>query len=402
MPESFVAPSSAVWLVDPHRDGKRLLPTVSAGPEQEEVLGCQAEIANDNQPLYPSDFSDDSIDIFTNFLCYGAGNEEHACLTTYCFLTTAQLHSRNMMNLDSIDQILGWTKSGPNSVGKAICTVSLLGGEFALHPDAKEIIKRIWIAGFNFRIVTNGSSQFRELLNDDDVVTMLRDESRNNLVAVSLDSITEEENDRNRGIGATKMALATIDTLNRSGREIPFRINATPLLNCVDGLPKLFRRAEELQAKAVIVHYPDSVGRGRSLVPGPQSRKITQQPRQRDWEKVLKDVFAFNQQIRLHSDFSVRCEPGFAAVDHCHMIERSSSLHFAPQISDDRGTFIPVAGCAFSMESIDSDSAYIMRDGMLSERRGSGQLETAKRRLGKTAFCPLYDGRACIYERGIY
>ena len=379
----------AAWLENPRQQiGARLLPLAV---ERQRQSAERAEVCG--EPLWPSDFSDDSMDIFTNFLCYGSGSEGHVCLTTYCFLDTKQLKNKNMMSLESLSQILGWALSEPGHIK----TVSLLGGEFALHPDAKEIIRRVWTAGFNIRIVTNGSEQFQALLDDDDIVGMLRDETRDNLVAVSLDSITEADNDKNRGPGATKLALATVAKLNRPEQEIPFRINATPLLNCVDGLPALYKCAEKLRARRVVVHYPDAVGRGRSLVPGPQSHKAPRQPDPDTWVKVRAAADTFNRSHPSRKGF-VRCERGFAEVLHCHMSERRSSLHFAPQVSDEQGLFVPVGGCAFSMESIDTDSAYTLRGGELNERKGPSQLNTVRQLLGKTASCPLYPGRGCIYE----
>jgi MoaA/NifB/PqqE/SkfB family radical SAM enzyme len=401
MTEVLAEQPSGAWLTDQERVGKYLLPLVAT----EETWGVgTAEDGEEGygESLVPSDFSDDSIDIFTNFLCYGAGSEDRPCLTTYCFLNAAQLKSKNMMSLEWLDRITGWAKS--DRVGTepgTFRTVSLLGGEFALHPHAKEIIGHLWAAGFNIRIVTNGSKQFQTLLEDDDVVDILRDETRDNLVAVSLDSVVEEDNDKNRGPGATRMALNTVEKLNRPGREIPFRINATPLLNCVNGLPALYRRAEELNARRLIVHYPDAVGRGRSLIPGPQSNKLSQQPDPVVWRKVRADAALYNQNCtERQSSFRVRCERGFGEVPYCHMVERRSSLHFAPQISDGRGSYITPAGaCAFSMEHIDTESAYILtEEGKLYARKGSSQLTTARQVLAKTACCPLFPGRACIYD----
>src|SRR5258707_1293467 len=102
-----------------------------------------------------------NIDLYTNFGC------NRRCIM--CFLTDKQLASRCRMSLQLIRSILRWAKA----MGSRIEEVTLLGGEFSLHPHAAQIIVEV---GYHLRVrvVTNGCRQFRKLLGKRKVVEILR------------------------------------------------------------------------------------------------------------------------------------------------------------------------------------------------------------------------------------
>lgn len=392
---------------DEMRLGRRLLnllPKVDSS-KRAEVMG---------DPLPASAFNNDSIDIYTNTLCHGSGTEKHPKLCTYCFLSTAQLKDKTMMSLDSVGKILTWAK------GKD--TVSLLGGEFSLHPDAKKIMELVYSAGFNMHIVTSGSPEFRELLQDNEVVAMLRDKTRDNLVAVSLDSVNEPVNDRNRGEGATQNALATIDALTQPGREISFRINSTPTRTVINdgvlrfggfgGLEGLYDFARERGAREVLVHFPSPVGRGEFMLnqrlrddkPG---RAGFERPVQSptgdtpgDWDEVMEYARDYNNQYG-DADFRVEVENGYGLAMNCPLIEQNTSLQFAPPINPSNPD-LPVVACGLNMSRAKDFSAFIFREGSLYRRAGQSELSEAVLARNKDGLkCPFQQDRdmQCIYDR---
>jgi hypothetical protein len=394
-------------MMDRETAARRLLPLVELTSSATGV-----EVAGD--PLIPSDLKTDSIDIYTNTLCHGAGSEGDDKLCDYCFLSSSQLKSRNMMSLESFDMILDWS----TTEGSPITTVSLLGGEFALHPEAKKMIKRVYGAGLDLHIVTSGSDEFRELLEDDEIVRILRDESRHNLVAVSLDSLSEKVNDKHRGQDAAQKALATIKALNRTGGEIPFRINATVTRSAINGLYELYDFAQNSSAQAVLVHFPSTVGRGSRWQQGqgPLAQYLSKSEVPRDdipyafdqtdgwgeWSDAVQwaaDVY--NKRKITRPGFRVECEDGYGSVRKCYMLERSTSLQFLPQISSSN-LDMPVVACGLNMATANTESAYILRNGGLYQRGGSSELTRARDGMAENrGECPLQidTRKACIYDR---
>ncbi len=387
----------------------RLLPLfVSRTPEltSTETIGT---------PLSPSRFTskegDMSIDIYTNTLCHGSGSKgrDHHC--TYCFLSKKQLTDVTMMGLHSFNQILQWfTSDGIRSddKGKPRKTVSLLGGEFALHPDAKEMIKRVHAAGLNVHIVTSGSDEFRELLKDEDIVTILNDQNRDNLVAVSMDSIDENINDKWRGPSATRKAKTTIAKLQELA--IPFRINATVTTDAIDGLPDLYDFAQEVGAQKVLVHFPSPVGMGEKFDPTPD---LQQSPRRTlipvdnpkrhkgEWyDPVMESAYFYNRFERSSANFEVECQVGHDAAVNCAMLEDTSSLQFTPPISE-QNPDNPVVACGINMAEAKTMCAYLFHNGDLYERAGRTEKTIAAEKRSRNSLeCPFSQGtgRACIYE----
>lgn len=358
-------------------------------------------------PLHPHDFNMDGIDIYTNTLCYGPGGRHDLC--SYCFLSTSQLKSRNMMSLEDVDDILGWATREDSP----ITTVSLLGGEFALHPKSRDIAAKVYDAGLNTHIVTNGSPAFWYMMDDFGMISRLRDRERDNLVAVSLDSLTPEVNDKYRGRRAHNNAMLTIDMLRR--QNIRFRVNATVMQGAVEGLEDLFDFAQEKGAEEVLVHFPSSAGRGRRFPVGTEGndelyrRRIARNEtflNAEDWQFYVSHTASlYNKDNITRQGFRVKCEQGFDLTFTCHLQERSSSLQFLPPSNAANGA-MPVVSCGLNMDRADTTSAYLFRDGELYTRPGVSELSVARvagHGGGKRGFyeCPLMQGtgRACIYER---
>jgi MoaA/NifB/PqqE/SkfB family radical SAM enzyme len=356
------------------------------------------------KPLAASDFASDSVDIYTNTLCYGAGDAADPRLCNYCFLTTGQLKDPTMMGPETYEEILTWITQ-PNS---NIHTISLLGGEFALNPNADTMIYRAYREGLNIHIVTNGSKEFRELLDNKDIVEMLRDPEYNNLVAVSLDAVTPSINDAQRGIGASKNAQTTIEELRSPGKDsflkggIPFRINATLTRPAMDGLKDLCGFAKMTGAESVLIHFPSDAGRGRSLSKQRNSLDYTKEISRdyAEWSRVLRWVQAYRQRTGLQ----VECEMAYLALGgehNCAMAQRTSSLQFAPRTSATNPD-IPVVACGLNMDKANTESAYLLRNGTLYERANPNS-ELHRASPSEKEGCPLRSSQAetlgCIYTR---
>ncbi|HEV2403180.1 MAG TPA: hypothetical protein VGS08_03185 [Candidatus Saccharimonadales bacterium] len=238
---------------------------------------------------------------------------------------------------------------------------------------------------------------------------------RANLIAVSLDSIDSDVNERHRGERATEKAVATIAALRRPGREIPFRINATITRSAIGGLYELCDFAQDQGAQTVLVHFPSTVGRGQRWEFSP-----TLSPRGRldrvekseipnnygEWSKVLTIVDSYNRRYTTRHGFRVECEYGYdyLAAAQCYMLERSTSLQFAPQLGLTNPD-IPVVACGLNMDTAATESAYILRCGELHQRAGISELQKAQRGIAELALterrCPLRNGKqpGCIYDR---
>lgn len=382
---------------------RRLLP-ISAAIPRAEVLEA---------PILQSELTSDTADIYALTLCGGAGSVEDPRLCDYCFLSSQQLKSRNMMDMGTFEEIVDWLDDG-----SPVTTLSLLGGEFPYNPNAKAMVMQGHERGYNLHIVTNGSPEFRDLISDRDVLKVMRDPERDNLVAVSMDSLSSSVNDQYRGRGATARALETIDMLSSGrGLDIPFRINATVMRPAMEGLPQLYRYAEDIGALAVLVHFPSNVGRGKGqfkLRLEPQYtddfKRYNEIPGLAEWANiVVRGVAEYVREHRRRPDFTVSCERGYmflgtslAEMTRCDLADKSASLQFAPRISTENRD-IPVVSCGLNMAQANTYSAYILRDGIMYARAGKSELRDA--RWGNSAKCPMTLGQvhdrytSCIYSR---
>jgi MoaA/NifB/PqqE/SkfB family radical SAM enzyme len=319
-----------------------------------------------------------------------------------------------MMDMETFDEILDWLDDESSPVN----TLSLLGGEFPYNPNAKDMVLRGHERGFNLHIVTNGSPEFRELIQDPEVLEIMKDSEQDNLVAVSMDSLSPLVNDEYRGRGAAANARQAVRLLSpEGGLGVPFRINATVMRSAMEGLPVLYRYAENAGALAVLVHFPSSVGRGkgqfkRRLEPQhtEDGRRYNEIPSLAEWANVVVGgVAQYLRDYRQRPDFTVSCERGYmflgtsvAEMTRCDLADKSASLQFAPRISAENRD-IPVVSCGLNMAQASTYSAYILRDGTMYVRAGKSELRDA--RWGNSGRCPMTLGQvhdrhtSCIYSR---
>jgi len=332
----------------------------------------------EQEPLAARDFSIDSIDIYTNTGCNRRCN--------HCFLSNEQLQDSNFMTLESIDEIVAWAKDE----GSSIEEITLLGGEFALHPQAREIIQRIDANNLLIRIVTNGSKPFRELLEDRDVVFALQ----KNRVAVSLESPDSTVNDSIRGRGAFQDAFVAIDQLRQ--KDIPFDINCTVVRSNQGQVPELLEFAESAGANRVNLHWFSRVGRAASS----RSDAILGEPLDKEeWLNTLNVAESWGN-ARSGSAMTVDCELGFQYglpgenLAMCAVRDKTN-LQFAPD-----GT---VTACGLLMDS-PLRAGYIFRDGQLFERSDNDNELTQANTTEVCKGCPirptvLGNAALCIYNR---
>jgi MoaA/NifB/PqqE/SkfB family radical SAM enzyme len=92
--------------------------------------------------------------------------------------------------------------------------VALTGGEAQLHPQFDKIVQSVVEAGFTWSVVTNGSHPQKYFTSIRDYGEKLK------LIAVSLDGITSETNDKRRISGSYDRAIAAIDYFKNLGRYV--------------------------------------------------------------------------------------------------------------------------------------------------------------------------------------
>src|SRR4029078_13513969 len=77
----------------------------------------------------PADsFNLEGIDIYTNTDC--------PFMCEHCFLTTQELHTKDRIGLEMVEKITQWAAQPGSKIGE----ITLLGGEFSMHPQAADII----------------------------------------------------------------------------------------------------------------------------------------------------------------------------------------------------------------------------------------------------------------------
>jgi MoaA/NifB/PqqE/SkfB family radical SAM enzyme len=268
--------------------------------------------------------------------------------------------------------------------------VTLLGGEPSLHPEVAVIADVAKNAGFAVRLVTNGSSPFRRLLDDMDFVANL------DSVAISLDHVIESEVEALRGRLAFSDAVQSIEILQ--DLNVPFAINCCVSASLLEYIEEMIQFAERRGAFRLNLHWLSSVGRARS--------RLDLRPDPDQWSYVLKTVREYRAP---RSDFVVDCELGWLAWETGEFDARRDCAAYA-------GTnlqFLPdgrVFSCGLIVES--DLHGYVWRDGSLWRRLDprTELLITASGvdchgcpiRLGETAYSHPADtaiAPACIYQR---
>jgi putative hydrolase of the HAD superfamily len=258
--------------------------------------------------------------------------------------------------------------------------ITLLGGEPSLHTFFVDMVNLTSTRGLGVRVVTNGAGRFRRLLSDGMV-------GSHNLsrVAVSLDTMDEAVQDRFRGPGAWRDAMATIGMLRQHG--VPFDINVTAVRAVLDDVDELIDFAERGGCRRVNIHWPSSMGIGSGLAP-------EQIPLEAEWKALVRWV-ASREEGR--PGFFVEVERGFLsegeALTGCALAD-FSNLQVLPDGRAYR--------CGLLVDQPD----------MASLSMADGQLRLIRPRYGEELLrssmppscngCPvmLMDGRrACIYDK---
>lgn len=299
------------------------------------------------------------IDVYTNtdcpFMCH------------HCFLTTEELHTQDRMDLETIGQITQWAAEA----GSKIEEITLLGGEFSMHPQAADIIRLVGStqrADGTFlrpRVVTNGGKPFQRLLADEKVVQLLQ-KSR---VAVSIEASDPELNDRFRGRGAASNAWRTVDLL--TSQDIPVDINCTVMRSTARDAMRLADRAYKRGARRINFHSFSPIGRGHNL----QDEVMTPQ----EWGRFCNLMVGYKQALWDDygiGDFIVDVEftydygvPTVEAKNACAIAD-GSNLQFRPPLQGSKDCV--VLACGLTMPD-PNKSAYVFRNGNLYQRRGDSE-----------------------------
>jgi MoaA/NifB/PqqE/SkfB family radical SAM enzyme len=278
------------------------------------------------------------------------------------------------MGLEEFAGVVNWCRQ--QGVGE----ITLLGGEPSLHRDFPEMVKRAYHQGLHVRVVTNGHQRFRRLLADEWI-----DPRHLSRVAVSLDSLDPGVQDKFRGPGAWQDATETIDLLRN--KEVLFDINVTAVRSVLDGLPALIDSARQAGCRRVNVHWPSSMGIGRSLDADQIPDRVT-------WEALTRRI---SQRVDCSPDFFVEVERGFLEPDqpltNCALVGFSNL-----QIMPDGRAF----RCGLLADRAELAS-LVMAQGELRRTQPDPGEEELLMKAAKTQLCdgcPVTQGhRACIYDK---
>jgi MoaA/NifB/PqqE/SkfB family radical SAM enzyme len=275
------------------------------------------------------------------------------------------------MGLEQFSGIVNWCRA------QGVAEITLLGGEPSLHTAFPAMVDLAHIRGLRVRVVTNGHKRFRRLLEDGTV-----DPGHLSRVAVSLDSLDAATQDRFRGPGAWQDATATIDLLSKLG--VLFDINVTAVRSVLDGLPALIDYAEKAGCRRVNIHWPSSMGIGRTL----DTEEI---PDQDTWEALTRRI---SQRVDRGPDFFVEIERGFLDPDqpltNCALVGFSNL-----QILPDGRAF----RCGLLADQAEMAS-LVMAGGELRQTQPGRGEDTFKPGASRCDGCPVKGGRrACIYDK---
>ncbi len=262
----------------------------------------------------------------------------------------------------------------------AVQEITLLGGEPSLHPSFAAMVSHAAAHDLKVRVVTNGSRQFRRLLDD-------RTIGKGNLsrVAVSLDAVDQAVQDQFRGPGAWQDAMHTIETLRAC--EVPFDINVTAVRPVMGGVDDLISFAERKGCRRVNIHWPSAMGLGSGL-------SADQIPGQDEWSALVRRI---GSRPESRPGFFVEIERGYLAegevVTGCALASFSNLELMPDGLAYRCGLLVDQPGMA----------SLTMADGELKlfrPERGEELLRSTM--LSSCDGCPVMqaDGRrACIYDK---
>lgn len=329
----------------------------------------------ESEPISAATFNLEGVDIYTNTDC--------PFMCGHCFLTTQELHTKDRMDIKTVGQILRWAAQPESKIQE----ITLLGGEFSMHPLAADIIKLVGNTQksdgtfLHPRIVTNGGKPFQKLLSDEEVVRLLR-ESR---VAVSIEAADPKLNDRFRGQGASANAWRTVDMLAIQG--IPTDINCTVMRSTANDATRLADDAYDRGARRINFHSFSPIGRGHNLkdeamTPSEWGRfcDIMVGYRSSLWDdRGLDDYFTID--VEFAYDYGV---PTVEAKSACAIAD-GFNLQFRPPTREVKDC--AVIACGLTMPDPDK-SAYVFRSGNLYRRKGTSEHQLVGSGAVR-ACCPL-------------
>lgn len=132
-------------------------------------------------------------------------------------------------------------------------TVVFTGGEAFLRKDLFTLIEYSNEVGLEIKIITNGS-----FISNIDIAKKLS--SLTELITISLDSLQENQHDKNRGRGSWKKATKAIKLLMEAGGKL--KINQTITTNNLDSIDDMLQFTYKNDMKIVVVPA-SSLGRGK-------------------------------------------------------------------------------------------------------------------------------------------
>jgi MoaA/NifB/PqqE/SkfB family radical SAM enzyme len=307
-----------------------------------------------------------SVDVYITAQC------NRRC--TYCFMPPDFFSSGMRMSVGSFSGVVGWSQR------HGVREITLLGGEPSLHPSFADMVRLASGRGMDVRVVTNGARRFRRLLEEGlvDPVNLSR-------VAVSMDTLDEELQDKLRGRGALRDAVATIEFLRERG--VPFDVNVTAVRAVLDGVGALIDHACQAGCRRVNVHWPSAMGIGRGL-------DADQIPDRGEWEELVRWVGSRTEQ---RPDFFVEIERGFLTdgewLTGCALTDLSNL-----QILPDGRAY----RCGLLFDQADMASLRMTGDQLLVTGPGCGEDLLAASMPHDCDGCPVmraHGRRACIYDK---
>jgi MoaA/NifB/PqqE/SkfB family radical SAM enzyme len=307
-----------------------------------------------------------SVDVYITAYC------NRRC--TYCFLPAEFFASGARMSMDGFAGVVRWSRR--HGVGE----ITLLGGEPSLHPSFAAMASHASSQGLSVRVVTNGARRFQRLLSSGAI-------GPHNLsrVAVSLDTLAENIQDRYRGPRAWQDAMAAIRLMR--DRAVPFDINVTAIKPVIGGLDELIDFAEREGCRRVNIHWPSAMGIGGVLSAG----LIPARP---EWEALVRRIAA---RVAQRPGFFVEIERGFlssgAALAGC-ALDDFSNLQVFPDGRAYR--------CGLLVDQAEMASLSMVGDTLRLTRPGNGE-ELLRSAMSRSCdACPVIQAeerRACIYDK---
>lgn len=293
---------------------------------------------------------------------------------TYCFLPPEFFTSGMRMSVRSFSGVVSWSKR------YGVKEITLLGGEPSLHPSFAEMVRLASAQGLDVRVVTNGARRFRRLL-------AARTIGTHNLarVAVSLDCLDRDVQDRFRGQGAWQDAMETIEMLCE--HAVVFDINVTGVKPVLNRMEALIDFAEEAGCRRVNIHWPSTVGTGITLEPGFV-------PDRDQWMELTRRIRRREEQ---RPDFFVEIERGFLD-DHEPLVSCALADFSNLQILPDGRAY----RCGLLVDQDEMASLAMTGDQLRLTSPGHGEEWLRADWLSSCGSCPVAgpDGRrACIYDK---